>query len=99
MQLLKEKGVEFDAIDYFVDPVDEATLRELIEKLGLRPVELFRAKESLYNDLGIAEKQRTDDELIRVLVENPKLLQRPIVVRGDKAVIARPAEKVLELFG
>ena len=98
MMLLKEQGVEFDAINYYIDPIPEQTLRDLLKKLGLKPIDLFRKKEEKYKELGIGEKPYSDDELIHLLVENPDLLQRPIVVRGDKAVLARPAEKVLELF-
>jgi arsenate reductase len=98
MMLLKEQGVEFDAIDYFIEPVSEPLLRKLLAKLGMKPIELFRNKEPKCKELGIAEGSHTDDELIAILAANPDLLQRPIVVRGERAVLARPAEKVLELF-
>jgi arsenate reductase len=96
--LLKDQGVEFDAINYYIDPIPEPTLRDLLKKLGMKPIDLFRKKEAEFSRLGIADRAYSDDELIHLLVEHPDLLQRPIVVRGNKAVLARPAEKVLELF-
>lgn len=98
MMLLKERGVDFDAINYYIEPVSESTLRELLAKLHMKPIELFRTKEPLFAELEISTRPRTVDELIAILAHYPDLLQRPIVVRGDKAVIARPAEKVRELF-
>ena len=98
MLLLKEQGVSFDAINYFIDPIPEATLTELVKKLGISPLDLFRKKEPKYRELGIGEKNLSDAELIHLLAENPDLIERPIVVKGDRAVLGRPPENVLKLF-
>ena len=97
MKLLESKGVEFDKIDYFIDPIPENTLRELLKKLGIPAIGLFRKKEPRYRELGITEDM-TEDELIHILAENPELIERPIVVRGEKAVLGRPPENILSLF-
>jgi arsenate reductase len=73
-------------------------LRKLIDKLGIAPADLLRKGEQVYRDLGLAKREVSDEELIRLMVENPDLIQRPIVVRGEKAVLARPPETVDELL-
>ncbi len=95
LALLREREVEFDRVDYFNQRLTEAQLRRLLAKTGLRPRDLVRMKEN-----GARELRLDDDEAtLRALVERPDLLQRPIVERGDRAVLARPPEKVLELLG
>lgn len=96
--LLQERGVDFDRVNHYVEPLGEAKLRELLGKAGLRPRDLMRTKEAVYNELDLANSDHTDDELIRLMVEHPDLVQRPIVERGDRAVLARPPERVLELL-
>jgi arsenate reductase len=98
MKLLESKGVDLNVVNYFIDPIPYAQLKYLIRMMAIKPIELFRTKEEKFKELGIAEKNYSDDELIDILARNPELIQRPIVVRGEKAVLARPAEKVLELF-
>jgi arsenate reductase (glutaredoxin) len=97
-KLLAERGVDFERVDYYVDPLGEDKLRELLRKAGLRPREAMRTKEPVYRQLGLAQSDLPDDELIRLMAEHPDLVQRPIVERGDRAVLARPPEKVLELL-
>jgi len=98
MELLRSRGVPFESINYFVDPIPAHTLRELIAKLGIAPIDLFRKKEARFKALEIASKNYSDDELIEILAENPELIERPIVVRGNKAILGRPPEHVLTLF-
>ena len=98
IKLLETKGVPFQAINYFFEPIDRETLRVLLGKLGIRPIELFRKKEPRFRELGIAEKELSDEALIDILAENPELIERPIVVRGERAVLGRPPERILELF-
>ena len=76
----------------------EERIRELLGKAGVGPRDVLRAKEPIYAELGLGEREVTDDELIRLMAEHPQLLQRPIVERGDRAVMARPPSRVLELF-
>jgi arsenate reductase len=96
--LLAERGVEFESIDYHTTGVTEDELRELLRKLGCRPREVLRVREPLVAELGLDDPGVADDELIAQMVRHPKLLQRPVVVRGDHALLARPVERVLELL-
>lgn len=91
---LKECGVEFEAVNYYKTPLTEPELRALIDKLGIPPRELLRKGETIYRELELGKREVSDDELIRLMVANPDLMQRPIVVRGDKAVLARPVENL-----
>jgi arsenate reductase len=97
-KLLAERGVDFERVNYYVDPLEEDKLRELLRKAGLRPRDAMRTKEPVYRQLGLAQSDLPDDELIRLMAEHPDLVQRPIVERGDRAVLARPPERVLELL-
>jgi arsenate reductase len=96
--ILRECGVEFESVNYYETPLSVEELRGLISKLGVSPRDLLRKGEQAYRDLGLGKRDVPDDELIRLMVENPDLMQRPIVVRGDKAVLARPPENVEELL-
>jgi arsenate reductase len=97
-KLLEERGVDFERVNYYIEALGEDKLRDLLRKAGLRPSEVMRTKEPLYTELGIGGSEHSDDELIRLMVEHPDLVQRPIVERGDRAVLARPPERVLELL-
>ena len=95
--LLVEEGVPFERVNYMLEPLLEPILRDLLRKAKLGPRDVLRAKEA--RDAGIApDDGRTDNEIIKMIVEDPALLQRPIVEMGDRAVLARPIEKVRELF-
>lgn len=96
--LLAERDIDFDRVDYHVTGLREDELRGLLAKLGARPLDVLRTREPLVAELGLADGSRTDDELIALMVEHPSLVQRPIVVRGERAVLARPVERVLELL-
>lgn len=98
LTLLKDSGQEFDAVNYYEMPLTVAGLRELIKKLGLPVRDVLRSDEPLAHGLKLAERQLPDDELIKIMVDNPDLIQRPIVVRGDKAVLCRPPENVMKLL-
>ena len=77
----------------------EAKLRELITKMGVAPRELLRKGEAVYRELGLGNREVSEDELIRLMAEHPDLLQRPIVERGDRAVLGRPTENIRALLG
>jgi len=97
--LLTERGVDFERVNYHVDPLPEAKIRELVAKAGLSPRDVLRTKElaNLKMVPGTVFKL-TDDELFKLMAEHPPLLQRPIVERGERAVLARPVERVLDLL-
>ena len=98
MQLLKEEGLDFERVNYFVDPLDEITLREILSKTGLSPRDVLRTRDRVYSELNLDSDDVSDDVLLAALVEHPSLLQRPIIVRGDSAVLGRPIENVRALF-
>ena len=85
-------------MNYYVEPLDEKKLRGLIRKMGIAPRELLRKGEQIYKELNLGGREVSDDELVRLMVEHPDLMQRPIVERGDRAVLARPAEKIKTLL-
>jgi arsenate reductase len=97
-QILKETNTDFDSVDYFTDPIPKAKLKELIQKLGLPIEELIRKKDQLFGDLRLGEKQLTEGQWLDLLAIYPDLLQRPIIEKGDKAIIARPARKIREFL-
>jgi arsenate reductase len=96
--LLDEKGVEFERVDFHIDPLTEPEIRELVRKTGEPARNLFRAREPIHDGLKLGERYVDDDEAIALMAEHPPLMQRPVVVRGDRAVLARPVERVNELF-
>jgi arsenate reductase len=98
LRLLKERGVDFEAINYYETPLTEADLRNLLKKLGLTAPEILRKDEPVAKELGIGKKGFSDKELIALMAKHPDLIQRPIVVRGDKAVLGRPPENVEKLL-
>ena len=97
-KLLRESGIEFEKINYFIEPIGEAKLRELVAKMGVAPRELLRTKESIYRELKLNERELSDYEIIALMVEHPELLQRPIVERGDRAVLGRPTENIKKVL-
>lgn len=97
--LLAERGVEYEGVEYHRTGLDEATIRDLLAKSGLGPRDVLRTREPLVAELGLLQGEGAgDDELIAAMVQHPRLLQRPIAVRGDRALLARPVERVLELL-
>jgi arsenate reductase (glutaredoxin) len=97
--LLEERGIDFDRVDYHVEPLSEEGIRELVRKTGRPARELFRAREPVYAELGLGDREVEDDEAVRLMAKHTELMQRPVVVRGDRAVLARPVERVEELLG
>lgn len=97
-RLLRESGINYERVNYFTDPVGEEKLRDLVAKMKIDPRELLRKNEAAYRELDLASRTLSDDETIRLLVERPELLQRPIVERGARAVLARPAERLKEFL-
>lgn len=98
LELLREHGIEPEIILYLEQPPSPAQLRELLGQLQLQPRELLRAGESEYDTLGLADASLSDERLIEAMAAHPRLIERPIFVSGQKAVIGRPPERVLELL-
>src|SRR3954466_11532151 len=93
-ELLRSRGVKFEDVQYHVEGISQERIRELLAMAGISPREALRMREEGAAELAGAP----DDEIIAAMAARPELLQRPIVVRGDRAVLARPPDKVLELF-
>jgi arsenate reductase len=93
-QLLREGGVAFERINYYIEPLSEEKLRELLAKMKLSPRDILRTSEPLYRELGLGKRQFSDDEIISLMAEHPDLIQRPIVERGERAVLGRPVENI-----
>jgi len=96
--LLAERGIEYEGIEYHATGLDEATIRDLLAKAGVSPRDVLRRREPLVAELNLLDDGVSDDALIAAIAEHPRLLQRPIAVRGDRALLARPVERVLELL-
>ena len=98
LAILENSGKEFEIIDYRKVLLTGDELRELFKKLGLSVHDILRKDEPLAINLKLIKRKLTDDELIDIVVKNPILIQRPIVVRGEKALLCRPPENVMKLL-
>lgn len=97
LALLQENGVEPQVVEYLKDLLSKEDLSELITFLGIEPIALVRKNESVWKE-QFKGKELSDKEVIKAMVENPNLIERPIVVKQKKAVLGRPPEKVLKLM-
>ena len=95
---LKESGVDFEAVNYYVDPIPRAKLKDLLRKMGMSARDLLRTKEPIYKSLKLGERTLSDTAIIDLMVEHPDLIQRPIVEKGDRAILARPPERLKEIL-
>jgi arsenate reductase len=98
LELLDQRGVDTDVVEYLKTPPDTATLESILAMLELQPRELIRTGEDDYKALGLDDPALSDAQLIAAMVEHPRLIQRPIVVRDGKAALGRPPEQVLEIL-
>ncbi len=96
-QFLEDKGEQFEVREYLKDPLNYKEMEEVIQKLGITPMELIRTNEKIWKE-NYKGKDLTDSELIQLMVDEPKLMQRPIYIKGDQAVVGRPTEKLEELL-
>ncbi len=97
LQLLEEKGLEHEVVKYMDEPMTPDELTDVLQKLGMSADQLLRKNEQIWKD-EFKDKEMGDEELVLTMIEYPKLMERPIVVNGDKAVVGRPTEKVLEVL-
>jgi arsenate reductase len=98
LELLREKGVEPSIIEYLKTPPSANEIADILEKLGRKPRELMRTKETEYKEQGLDDPSLADGALINAMVETPKLIERPIVLAGAKAAVGRPPESVLDIL-
>ena len=97
LELLRERGIEPEVIDYLKDAPSAARVKELVALLGIQPHALLRTKEAPYAELGLS-KQSSLDQIAKAIAKHPILLERPIVVKGKRAAIGRPTENVLAIL-
>jgi arsenate reductase len=98
VKILEDSGKNFTSVNYYEQPFTKTQLKGLLKKAGLAAKDILRTKEDIYKELGLAKKNLTDDELIDLMLKHPDLIQRPIVEKGEKAILARPAETVKRLL-
>ena len=99
LELLQQGQQQTQVIEYLKSPPDATTVKQLINKLGITARDLLRSKEEEYKLAGLDDRNLSDDALIAAMVKYPVLIERPIVVIGEKAILCRPPEKVLALMG
>src|SRR3954452_3154164 len=97
-KLLRESGIAYEKVNYYTEPLSRKKLTELLRKMDMKPRELLRKSERVYKELGLSEDKFSDSELIALMIQHPDLTQRPIVERGERAVLGRPTENVKELL-
>lgn len=98
LELLKQNNADIEIVEYLKNPPNQSQLKSILSKLAITPQELMRKKEAEYKLAGLDDLNLTDDQQIDLMIANPKVIERPIVVNQNKAVIGRPPENVLELF-
>ena len=91
MEILNQEQINFNIIEYLKTPLNLDTLKSLTKKLNLKPIDIIRKKDKLFKELQI-DTINEDEKILNIIIKNPKLLERPIIVKGEKAVIGRPPE-------
>ncbi len=97
-KILIDKGIDFEKVNYYIEPFSKSKLKSLLKKMNIKPEELLRKNDIAYKELDFKNKKYSDEEILNLMIKNPDLVQRPIVEMGDKAVLGRPPEKINELF-
>jgi len=97
LAIIREKGEEVEIVEYLNNPPNKIELKEVLKKLGMKPGQIIRKGEAIYKE-NYKGKSYTDEEWIEIMANNPILMERPIVVKGNKAVMGRPPENVIDLF-
>ena len=98
MALIRDAGIDPEVVEYLDNPPSVSELDRILNLLDLEPHDLMRTKEAVYKELGLANRELSRDEAIQLLVEHPKLIERPIVTKGNQAIIGRPPENVNEIL-
>lgn len=97
VQILEESGKDFEIVKYLEDAPSENELKEIISLLNISPIQLVRKNEKIWKE-EFKGKELSDTEIIKAMIKNPKLIERPIVINGNKAVIGRPPESILDII-
>ncbi|WP_370226327.1 arsenate reductase (glutaredoxin) [Mesoflavibacter sp.] len=97
LQILEESGKDFEIVKYLENTPTKEELSDIIELLGIKPIDLVRKNESIWKE-NYKNKQLSDNEIIKIIIENPKLIERPIVVNKNKAIVGRPPENIKKII-
>ena len=98
LKLVEQSGQPFTAINYYETPFTKAKLKALLKKGGLKAKDILRTKEDMYKSLGLAKSEKSEEELLDLMIKHPDLIQRPLVEKGDKVILARPPETIQQLL-
>ena len=98
VKALDEAGVDFEKVNYYVKPFTKTKLQNLLKKMKMKPSELVRKNEKAYKDLDMKNKKYTEAQVLDLMIKNPDLVQRPIIEKGEKAILARPPERLKEIL-
>ena len=98
IKMLNEMGIEFDRINYYIKPITKNKLKVLLTKMNMKPSELLRKNEIAYKELDFKNNNYSETQILEFMVKDHNLIQRPIVEKGERAVLGRPIEKIRELF-
>jgi len=98
LQILQDSNCEIEIINYLEIDLDVSLIKDVLKKLSLKPRDILRTSEQDYKDNNLKEDDLSDDNLIEYMIKYPKLIERPIVIKGQKAVLGRPPENILELL-
>lgn len=98
VKLVQASGQPYATVNYYEQPFTKAKLKDLLKKAGLAAKDILRSKEEVYKQLGLAKKALPEDELMNLMLKHPDLIQRPLVEKGDRVILARPAETVKKLL-
>ena len=98
VKMLNEMGIDFDKVNYYIKPFTKNKLRTLLKKMDMQPSELLRKNEKAYKELDLKNKKYSETQILDLMIADHNLIQRPIVEKGEKAVLGRPVERIKELF-
>jgi len=99
LKLVEEKHVDFELVEYLKDPPTREKLKFILEGIGIKPLEIMRTKEKVFKDLNLSKKDlRSDDEWIEIMISNPILIERPILIYKNNVALGRPPENVLNIL-
>ncbi|MBT7730294.1 MAG: arsenate reductase (glutaredoxin) [Rhodospirillaceae bacterium] len=98
LSLLQEKNIDTDIVEYLKSPPTVSELKDILLKLGYKPRQLLRKNEQIYKDLDLGSDGKTDDDLVNAMVDNPILIERPVIISGDQVTIGRPPESILDIL-
>ena len=98
LSLIQEKNIDINIIEYLKTPPDISQLKQILKQLGCGPRQLMRKSEQIYKDLDLGNENKTAEDLVIAMTQNPILIERPIVLSGEKAAIGRPPESILNIL-